>query len=129
MLYTRDTIEYRDSTLAAIVPAAVGIDGRLDDSGIAETGSRPSARSTTSLRIRFPRAILLVESWCHPPGTSTATWHTEARDRHRSPMRASEVTGSAASLTFPGQRAEDGRFFKGWSPSLEQPASRWRFRS
>ena len=31
MLYTRDTIEYRDSTLAAIVPAAVGIDGRLDD--------------------------------------------------------------------------------------------------
>jgi hypothetical protein len=31
VLYTRDTIEYRDSTLAAIVPAAVGIDGRLDD--------------------------------------------------------------------------------------------------
>lgn len=31
MLYTRDTIEYRDSTLAAIVLAAVGIDGRVDD--------------------------------------------------------------------------------------------------
>jgi hypothetical protein len=31
VLYTRNTIEYRDSTLAAIVPAAVGIDGRLDD--------------------------------------------------------------------------------------------------
>lgn len=31
MLYTRNTIEYRDSTLAAIVPAAVGIDGRVDD--------------------------------------------------------------------------------------------------
>ena len=31
MLYTRNTIEYRDSTFAAIVPAAVGIDGRLDD--------------------------------------------------------------------------------------------------
>ena len=31
MLYTRDSIEYRDSTLAAIVPAAVGIDGRVDD--------------------------------------------------------------------------------------------------
>ena len=31
MFYTRDTIEYRDSTLAAIVPAAVGIDGRVDD--------------------------------------------------------------------------------------------------
>jgi hypothetical protein len=31
VLYTRDTIEYRDSTLAAIVPAAVGMDGRVDD--------------------------------------------------------------------------------------------------
>ena len=31
MLYTRNTIEYRDGTLAAIVPAAVGIDGRVDD--------------------------------------------------------------------------------------------------
>jgi len=31
VLYTRNTIEYRDSTLAAIVPAAVGIDGRVDD--------------------------------------------------------------------------------------------------
>ena len=31
MLYTRNTIEYRDSTLAALVPAAVGIEGRLDD--------------------------------------------------------------------------------------------------
>lgn len=31
MLHTRNTIEYRDSTLAAIVPAAVGIDGRVDD--------------------------------------------------------------------------------------------------
>ena len=31
MLYTRNTIEYRDSTLAAIVPAAVWIDGRVDD--------------------------------------------------------------------------------------------------
>jgi hypothetical protein len=31
VLYTRNTIEYRDSTLAVIVPAAVGIDGRVDD--------------------------------------------------------------------------------------------------
>jgi hypothetical protein len=31
VLYTRNTIEYRDNTLAAIGPAAVGIDGRLDD--------------------------------------------------------------------------------------------------
>ena len=31
MLYTRNTIEYRDSTLAVVVPAAVGIDGRVDD--------------------------------------------------------------------------------------------------
>jgi hypothetical protein len=31
VLYTRNTIEYRDSTLAALVPAAVGIEGRLDD--------------------------------------------------------------------------------------------------
>ena len=30
MLYTRNTIEYRDITLAAIVPAAVGIDGHVD---------------------------------------------------------------------------------------------------
>lgn len=29
MLYTRNTIEYRDSILAALVPAAVGIEGRL----------------------------------------------------------------------------------------------------
>ena len=31
MLYTRNTIEYRDSPLAAIVPAAVGIDRRVDE--------------------------------------------------------------------------------------------------
>jgi hypothetical protein len=31
VLYTRNTIEYRDSTLAALVPAAVGIESRLDD--------------------------------------------------------------------------------------------------
>jgi hypothetical protein len=31
VLYTRNTIEYRDSTLAAIVPAALGIDGRVED--------------------------------------------------------------------------------------------------
>jgi hypothetical protein len=31
VLYTRNSIEHRDSTLAAIVPAAVGIDGRVDD--------------------------------------------------------------------------------------------------
>jgi hypothetical protein len=31
VLHTRDTIEYRDSTLTAIVPATVGIDGRVDD--------------------------------------------------------------------------------------------------
>ena len=31
MVYTRNTIEYRDSTLAAFVPAAVGVEGRLDD--------------------------------------------------------------------------------------------------
>ena len=31
MLHTRDTNEYRDSTLAAIMPAAVGVDGHLDD--------------------------------------------------------------------------------------------------
>jgi len=31
VLYTRNTIEYRDSSLAALVPAAVGIEGRLDD--------------------------------------------------------------------------------------------------
>ena len=31
MLYTRNTIEYRDSTLAVVVPAAVGIDGGVDD--------------------------------------------------------------------------------------------------
>ena len=30
MLYTRNTIDYRDSTVAAIAPAAVGIDGRVD---------------------------------------------------------------------------------------------------
>ena len=29
MFYTGATIEYRDSTLAALVPAAVGIDGRV----------------------------------------------------------------------------------------------------
>jgi hypothetical protein len=31
VLYTRNTIEYRDSTLTAIVPAAVGIETGLDD--------------------------------------------------------------------------------------------------
>jgi hypothetical protein len=31
VLYTRNIIESRDSTLAAIVPAAVGIDGRVDN--------------------------------------------------------------------------------------------------
>ena len=31
MLYTRNTMEHRDSTLAVVVPAAVGIDGRVDD--------------------------------------------------------------------------------------------------
>jgi hypothetical protein len=31
VLYTRNTIEYRNSTLAAIVPAAVRIDSRVDD--------------------------------------------------------------------------------------------------
>jgi hypothetical protein len=31
VLYTRNTIEYRDRTLAALVPAAVGIESRLDD--------------------------------------------------------------------------------------------------
>ena len=30
MLYTRNTIDYRNSTVAAIAPAAVGIDGRVD---------------------------------------------------------------------------------------------------
>ena len=31
MLYTRNTIEHRDGTLAAIVPAAVAIDRRVDE--------------------------------------------------------------------------------------------------
>ena len=31
MLYTRNTIEHRDGTLAAIVPAAVVIDHRVDE--------------------------------------------------------------------------------------------------
>lgn len=31
MLNTRNTIEHRDGTLTAIVPAAVGIDGRVND--------------------------------------------------------------------------------------------------
>ena len=44
MLYTRNTIEYRDSTLAAIVPAAVGIEGRLDDFRDAPRPSRGRAR-------------------------------------------------------------------------------------
>ena len=129
MLYTRNTIEYRDSTLAAIVPAAVGIDGRVDD--FRDRRDRLAAERAIDdvLADSFPASD--PPSW--NPGItrliSTATWHTAHRDRHRSPMRASEVTGSATSLTSPGQRAVDGRFFKGWSPSLEQRASRWRFRS
>jgi hypothetical protein len=31
VLYTRNSIEYRGSTLAAIVPAALEIDGRVED--------------------------------------------------------------------------------------------------
>lgn len=31
MLYTRNTIEHRDGTLTAIVPAAVGINHRVDE--------------------------------------------------------------------------------------------------
>ena len=31
MIYTGNTVEYRDSSLSAIVPAAVRIDGRVDD--------------------------------------------------------------------------------------------------
>ena len=32
MLYTNTAIEYRDRTLGAVLPVAVGLDGRTDDS-------------------------------------------------------------------------------------------------
>ena len=88
MLYTRNTIEHRDGTLAAIVPAAVGLIAVSTNSGIAESVSPPSARSMTSLRTRFPRAILLRGIRASPACISTATWQTAYRDRYRAPMRA-----------------------------------------
>jgi hypothetical protein len=129
VLYTRNTIEYRDSTLAALVPAAVGIEGRVDD--FTERRDRLAAERAIDdvLADSFPASDLPRGIRVSPAWLSTSSWHTARRDKHCSPMRASEVTGSATSSTFPGQRAEDGRFFKGWSPSLEQLASRWRFRS
>ena len=88
MLYTRNTIEYRDSTLAAIVPAAVRIDGRVDDFRDRHDRLAAGRASTTSSRIRSPPAILPRGIRVSPACISMATWHTAHGDRHRAPMRA-----------------------------------------
>ena len=104
--FTQEHHRISGQSLAAIVPAAVGIDSRVDD-----------FRDRRD-RLAAERAIddVLADSF---PASDPPSWNPgitrlhldgdlahRARDRHRSPMRASEVTGSATSLTSPGQRAE-----------------------
>ena len=129
MLYTRNTIEHRDGTLAAIVPAAVVIDHRVDE--LRDRRDRLAAERAIDdvLADSFPASD--PPSW--NPGITRLDLDGDLAHRASGQTPLTDAgergTGSATSLTSPGQRAEDGRFFKGWSPSLEQRASRWRSRS
>jgi hypothetical protein len=70
VLYTRNTIEYRDSTLAAIVPAAVVIDHRVDE--LRDRRERLAAERAIDdvLADSFSsKRSSIVESRYHPSGS------------------------------------------------------------
>jgi hypothetical protein len=127
VLYTRNIIAYRDNTLAAIGRPPSGSTAVLTTSG-----RRPSAAE---------REIddVLTDSF---PASDPPSWNPGITRLHLDDGLAHRASGQTTAhgcgrdteqafrpLTSPGQRAEDGGFFKGWSPSLEQRASRWWFRS
>jgi hypothetical protein len=122
VLYTRNTIEHRDGTLTAIVPAAVVIGHRADE--LRDRRERLAAERAIDdvLADSFPASD--PPSW--NPGITRLALSGNLADgasgHTRSPMRR-DGQGSVMSLTSRGQQAKDVRFFKDWSPSLEQRAS------
>ena len=124
MLDTRHTIERRDGTLGAIVPAALVIDRRVGE--LRDRRGRLAAERALDdvLADSFPASD--PPSW--NPGITRLALGGNLADRASGHTPLTDAGARWAGLSdvvdVSRQQAKDVRFFKDWSPSLERRASR-----